>query len=71
MSKVDYAKLVEVILIVVTSTLLSQPRLLFPAGAARLRIAATWSGWMLLCLTFCWSVILGIVLTLHGITVQL
>lgn len=55
---------VELGLIFVTTLFLTQPGFIFPVRSDRTRIALTMSGYLLLCITFCWSVILGSVLTL-------
>jgi integral membrane sensor domain MASE1 len=61
--------LIELAFIVVTVVFLIQPKVLFKSESSRLRSIANWGGMILLCLTFCWSVIVGIVLSHHGIII--
>jgi hypothetical protein len=58
---------IEMGLIAVTLFFLVQPSLVFNKLHERTRVALTVSGLVMLCVTFCWSVILGIILTLHRI----
>jgi hypothetical protein len=60
--------LIELALIALTLLLLIQPARLFKPNALKFRKAANWTGLILLCLTFCWSVVVGIVLTMNGFT---
>lgn len=63
MSKpVLFALLIESGLITLTTALISQPRS---------RVLANTSGWLLLCLTFCWSVVMGCLIGLQRLTIQL
>jgi hypothetical protein len=63
-----WVMLIELMLIVLTLVLLIQPTRFFKPNAMKLRKTANWVGLVLLCLTFCWSVVVGIVLTMNGFT---
>jgi hypothetical protein len=61
--------LIEAGLIVLTTLLLAQPRAVFSAALSeRARSAATYGGLMLLCITFMWSVIFGMLLSVHQLS---
>lgn len=60
--------LIQALLMAVTTLLLLQPKPLFRFRSPQLLSAATMSGLVLLCITFCWSVIVGCVLALRDIT---
>jgi hypothetical protein len=62
---------IEIAMITVTMILLVQPRMFFPFRSTRARLIGNWGGMMLLCMTFCWSVILGCILALNDMTFQL
>ncbi len=62
------AALIESALVVTTVLFLVQPKLLFWSDSVRVRALATFGGWMLLSVTFCWSFVFGVVLTLNGVT---
>jgi hypothetical protein len=53
---------VEALLILVTFVFLNAPRT---------RAALQWAGMIMLCLTFCWSVIFGCVIALTGSTLRI
>ncbi|MGZ3687230.1 MAG: hypothetical protein ACXWPM_11370 [Bdellovibrionota bacterium] len=59
-----FTMLIEVILVVSTAILLTQPRFLLHPQSERTKSLATYSGFLFLCLTFCWSVISGSVLAI-------
>lgn len=59
---------IEFALVFVTVFLLIQPRFAFATEARRARAMATISGYFLLCITFCWSVVVGCVLAIHQLT---
>ncbi len=61
---------VEGALILLTTLLLAQPRLLFHSSQGRTHVWARWGGIALLVLTFCWSVIAGIVLSINGFSLR-
>jgi hypothetical protein len=63
--------LIESTLIVVTTLLLAQPASFFPSASPRLRAVATYGGMLLLCVTFMWSVVLGMLFTLNPISTGL
>jgi len=62
---------VELGLILVTSLLLAQPKWLFRSGAGKLAKKARWGGVFFLGLTFFWSVILGVILSMNNITIKI
>ncbi len=65
------AMVVESALIALTTTLLAQPEMVFHGASARFRAFAKASGTIFLCLTFCWSFILGCVLSLTRMAFRL
>lgn len=69
--QVLFALFIEATLIALTTLLLTQPRPFFALDSARSKSVATTGGFVLLCLTFCWSVIVGCILTLNGFTFKL
>ena len=62
--QLNFTLAVELLLVTISSILLAQPEIIFAKHSQRLRTAASWSGMVFLCLTFCWSVILGVVIFL-------
>lgn len=62
---------IEIAMITVTMILLVQPRMFFPFRTERARTAGSWAGMTLLCVTFCWSVILGCILALNDMTFKI
>ena len=64
--KISVIILIEMMLVVVTTLLLAQPKVLFKTPSESIRKVANWGGMVLLCATFCWSVIVGISLTMNG-----
>jgi hypothetical protein len=69
--QVMLAFMVEFFMILMTTVLLLQPRSIFGAITPRMSSAAMGSGLILLCLTFCWSVIFGAVLALNQMTLRI
>ncbi|MCM2324189.1 MAG: hypothetical protein NDJ90_13095 [Oligoflexia bacterium] len=65
------AFLIEVFLILLTLLLLLQPAWIFRTQSDRGRVFTTLSGWVFLCVTFCWSVVFGCVVALNRLTFQL
>lgn len=63
--------LVEAALILVTCLLLTQPDFLFRNRAERARRVLKWVGIISLCLTFCWSVVVGVFLSMNEMTIRL
>lgn len=57
---------IECALIFTSTLLLAQPGVLFGHLTEKMRSVYRAGGWVFLCLTFCWSVVLGSVLTLHS-----
>jgi len=66
-----YAVLIQLGLIVVTSILLAQPAMMFPAGSERMRSFMKAGGWLFLCVTFCWSVVVGCLLSLDVLILRI
>ena len=66
-----FALFIEVCLIVLTSLLLMRPTLIFTNPALRVSEVSRIGGMVLLCTTFCWSVVLGALLTLSSIVIRL
>lgn len=62
---------IEGLLILLTILFLTQPRPFFRVESERSRNLLTVSGYFLLSVTFCWSVIFGCVLTLHHLTFRI
>lgn len=63
---------VELGLVLFTMILLLQPKFIFrEVGHSRTKSVSTWSGMVLLCMTFCWSVIFGAVLFLNHLVIRL
>jgi hypothetical protein len=60
--QIKIAAAIEIFFIVSSFFLLSKP------GT---KVAYHWAGTVMLCLTFCWSVILGCIFALNAITVQI
>jgi hypothetical protein len=61
---------IEVALIVLSSVFLVQPEMLFRGRSDRMRAVVSWAGFLALCVTFCWSVIFGCLLTLHHLVLH-
>lgn len=57
--------MIEVALITLTTLLLIQPKSMFPSPSPTFKSIANWCGMFLLCVTFCWSVVVGIILSLN------
>jgi hypothetical protein len=70
-NQVLFAFVVEFFMILLTSILLLQPRSMFRSSASWMTGIATTTGMVMLCLTFCWSVVLGAVLAMHGFTLRI
>jgi integral membrane sensor domain MASE1 len=68
---VIFVLMVEIILIVFTTILMAQPKKVFPSKSEKLRSFAHWVGMLLLCLTFCWSIVLGIVLATNDMIISI
>ncbi len=69
--QVFVAGFVELIMILLTMTLLDPPASVISARSTVLHAAVKGAGMILLCLTFCWSFILGCVLALNSGTYRL
>ncbi len=62
---------IESVLVFMTAFFLVQPDVLFRLASQKIRTVVRWSGMLLLCLTFCWSVIVGIILSLNGLSLKI
>lgn len=69
-NSVFFSVAVELGLISFTSLVLTQPNFLIQVESKRGRSATAVIGGFFLCVTFCWSVVLGIVLYIHDIVIQ-
>lgn len=67
--QVILAKAIEIILMVMTSILLIQPKVIF--RVSKPRPVFTWGGMLLLCITFCWSVVFGAILFMNDLTIKI
>ncbi len=54
-----------------SALLLAQPRLIFRRLSSKTQTIARWGGMFLLGLTFCWSVIVGVVLSMNGMVIRI
>ena len=54
-----------------TAVLIVQPQAIFRTASPRIQSIAFGAGMVSLCLTFCWSVVLGILLNLNGISIKI
>jgi hypothetical protein len=66
-----FATTVEATLILMTSWLLVQPEAVFSEWSPESRKLATMAGLVLLCLTFCWSIIFGMVIVIQNLTIRM
>ena len=69
--QVLFATSVEGFLVVLSCLLVVQPESVFGRRSRGVRLAASYAGWIALCLTFCWSVIFGCVLVLNDLTLRI
>ena len=69
--QVFFAMAVEAVLILLTTFMLTQPGLIFGARSERTRSLLTMCGLIFLCVTFCWSVVLGCTLTVNSMTIRI
>lgn len=63
-----FALVLECWLMLLTILMLTQPSFLFRFKSDQAQNAVTISGFFLLCLTFCWSVVLGCMFAFHKLT---
>lgn len=63
-----FACVLEGWLMILTVLMLTQPSFLFRFKSDQARNTVTISGALLLCLTFCWSVVLGCMIAFHKLT---
>jgi len=66
-----FAFVTEVAMILLSCLLVVQPESVFGGISQGSRRAATYAGLVSLCLTFCWSVIFGIVLALNNLELRI
>lgn len=69
--QVLFALLIESSLIALTALLLTRPKMIFPNSSERGRLATWVGGLICLCITFCWSVVLGCILALNEVAVHI
>ena len=70
-AQIQIALAIEGLLLMGTCILLLQPIFVFNKSSQRARSVATWGGVALLCVTFCWSFLLGSILALNEITLRI
>lgn len=61
---------VESALGLLTMLLLLQPQKAFGARSNRFRSAARWGGMFFLGITFCWSIVVGVVLSMNDMSIH-
>ena len=66
-----FALVTEITMILLSCLLVVQPESFFGGSTQGVRRAATYVGMVALCLTFCWSVIFGIVLALNNLDLRI
>ena len=66
-----FVMLIEIALVLLTTLLLIQPKGIFRAISGRTQTIAHWGGMFLLGLTFCWSIVFGVILSMNEITFRL
>lgn len=66
-----FALMIETSLVMLTTILLIQPKFVFDGQSNKIRDTARVGGMFLLCITFCWSVVVGCVMALNSMTIQL
>ena len=69
--QVLFAMIIQAVMMVFTLMLLVPPRAIADGKSPQWRAVVRTGGWVALCLTFCWSVVLGIVLALHRMTISI
>ena len=62
---------IEALLMTVTTVFLTQPAVFFGSGPSRKVNLARWGGFFFLCVTFCWSVVVGIVMSVNELSFRL
>jgi len=62
---------VEMALIALTSLMLIQPKFIFRQKTGKLKSFFKWGGLVFLCLTFCWSIVVGIVLSMNDLSLRI
>ncbi len=62
---------VESVFIVLTNLFLVQPKIIFGQNSQKARPWLKWVGLVLLSITFCWSIVVGIVLSINEMTFRL
>jgi hypothetical protein len=66
-----FAVVLEFWLVILTTMLLTQPSLVFRGHKGRPRLSVTVSGLFMLCVTFCWSVVLGCLVAFRNAVISL
>ena len=66
-----FATVIEAAMILTSCFLVVQPESIFSGTTQDTRRLASYAGMLALCVTFCWSVIFGIVLALNNLTLQI
>ena len=69
--QVLFALLIEAVLVGLSTVLLVQPKMMFEGQTSTFKSVAKGSGFVILCLTFCWSVFLGAILALNAISIRI
>ena len=69
--QVLFSTVIEAVLVLTSCFLVVQPESVFSGTSQGTRRLANYAGMLALCVTFCWSVIFGIVLTLNNLTLQI
>ena len=62
---------VEASLILVTTLLLTQPKWLFRTSHGKSIKSAKWGGLFFLAVTFCWSIIVGVILSVNNLSLRI
>ncbi len=70
-SPVGFSVFIEIMMIGLSTLLLTQPKFFFRLASPKMTRVLTWVGLIVLVLTFCWSVVLGIVFAMNDMTFRL
>ncbi len=65
-----YTILIESTLVAITVIFLVQPKFILNVSSEKIQKVFTVTGLVLLCITFCWSFILGCILAISQMTIQ-
>jgi hypothetical protein len=66
-----FSMALEFWLVFLTIVLLTQPSFIFRGNQGKQRLSLTMSGMFMLCVTFCWSVVLGCVIAFQRAVISL